>query len=408
MEQANRWRADFPVLSETVHGKRLVYLDNAATSQVPTQVLERLKQHYETEHANIHRGIHYLSELSTGAVEDARKKVNDFLNGEASKCVIFTSGTTDSIHLVSASYRETLYPGQGIIVTELEHHSNYVPWQQACKLSGADFYVCPQKDGELDLDVMEQLLKEHEIALVAAAHVTNLTGTVNSIQEIVKLAHRYGAKVLIDGAQGILHEGIDVSEADCDYYCFSGHKMLAPTGIGVLYGKSEALEALQKIRYGGGMVDLVTQPLTTWASLPHCLEAGTPNISGIIGLGTAIDYIIEHDPLKMRAWERELLVYAEQELLKIEGLSVMGHPGRRSGALSMDIEGVHPFDLASMADKMGVALRSGNLCAQPALASLGYEKAIRLSPAFYNTKEEIDQCRKAFERIIPMLRKFAD
>lgn len=403
MEKAdNQWRDDFPVLNQMIYKKKLIYLDNAATSQMPLQVMERLKRHYEKEHANIHRGIHYLSSVSTEEVESVRDLAEYFLQGVCSDnlpdsntgngMVIFTAGTTDSINLLASAYRESLRPGQGIMTTQLEHHSNYVPWQQACKLSGANFYVCPSADGELDLDWMEQTLRTHTVALVAVAHVTNLTGTVNPIKTIVEMAHRYGADVLIDGAQGVFHRGVDVSEVGCDYYCFSGHKMLAPTGTGVLYGKKEKLEALKPVRYGGGMVDLVTQEKTTWASLPYCFEAGTPNIAGIIGLGEAIRYIKSHDFDAMRKQEDDLIAYLRKRLETIDGLQFLGHPKKQAGAVSFCIDNVHPFDLASIVDKYGVALRSGNLCAQPALSALGADKAIRISPAFYNTVEEIDVC----------------
>ncbi|SDB26828.1 aminotransferase class V-fold PLP-dependent enzyme [Eubacterium oxidoreducens] len=401
----HQWRADFPILDRKVHNHTLVYLDNAATSQMPRQVIESIAKHHMQDHANIHRGIHQLSEISTKKVEDARELIAQFV-GCREGSIIFTAGTTDAINIVAAGYREMLTKQDAIMVTQLEHHSNYVPWQQACFRSGAEFLVCPAKDGELDLDYMEEMLKTRQVRLVAVAHVTNLTGTVNPIKEIVALAHRYKAKVLIDGAQGILHQGIDVHDLDCEYYCFSGHKMLGPTGIGVLYGKTECLNNLKKVRFGGGMVDLVTEKETTWGPIPHCFEAGTPNITGAIGLAEAVRYINEHDFLAIRNWEEELLAYTVERLEKIEGVRIFGHPKIRAGAVSFEIEGVHPYDLASMIDKMGIAVRSGNLCAQPALASLGADKAVRISPAFYNTKQDIDSALEAMQRVIKVLLQY--
>ena len=299
----NIWRKDFPILDQEIYGKPLVYLDNAATSQMPVQVMERLADHYKTEHANIHRGIHYLSEKSTEAVEQARKTIRDFVGAAEAEEIIFTQGTTDSIHLVSAGIAEQIQQEKaGIVTTQMEHHSNYVPWQQVCRQTGAEFFVCPAPDGELDLNALEEILKNNRIRLVACAHVSNLTGTVNPLDQIIPLAHRYGAEVLVDGAQGILHQPVNVQEMGCEYYCFSGHKMTGPTGIGVLYGKRECLEKLPPVRFGGGMVDIVTEQETTWGPVPHRFEAGTPNIAGIIGLGTAVEYLLEHDLKAMHAW----------------------------------------------------------------------------------------------------------
>ena len=312
--QENSWRKDYPILEQELYGKPLVYLDNAATSQVSQQVIDRLAAHYKEEHANIHRGIHYLSEKSTEAVEQARKAVCEFIGAKEAEEIIFTQGTTDSVHLVAAGIAEELRQEArgGIVTTQMEHHSNYVPWQQACKQTGAEFFVCPAPDGELDLKVLEEILKNNKIRLVACAHVSNLTGTVNPLNEIIPLAHQYGAEVLVDGAQGILHQPVDVQALDCEYYCFSGHKMTGPTGIGVLYGKRECLEKLPPVRFGGGMVDIVTQEETTWGPVPHRFEAGTPNIAGAIGLGAAVEYLVSHDINAMHAYEDELLAYKKE------------------------------------------------------------------------------------------------
>lgn len=401
----NRWRKDFPILKETVYNKPLVYLDNAATSQMPRQVLDRFTEHYLKEHGNVHRGSHYLSEKSTDAMEEARKIVASFIGAKDPHCIIFTQGTTDSIHLAAAGIMADLQAEDAVVSTELEHHSNYVPWQQACFQKGAGFLVCPAIDGELDLEMLERLLKEQHVRLVAVGQVSNLTGTVNPLEQIIAMAHRYGAEVFVDGAQGILHKGIDVEKMDIDYYAFSGHKMLAPTGIGILYGKRECLEKLPPVRFGGGMVDVVNADKTTWGILPHRLEAGTPNIAGAICLGSAVKYLLENDVNSMRAYEEELLKYTEEKLGQIENLHILGKPRERSGVLSFVVEDVHPYDIAGMIDKMGIAVRSGHHCAQPALRSLGAESATRVSPAFYNTKDEIDFFCDCLSRVVIMLRK---
>ncbi|MGN1155011.1 MAG: aminotransferase class V-fold PLP-dependent enzyme [Agathobacter sp.] len=402
----NIWRADFPILEQKVYGKPLIYLDNAATTQMPYQVMDCLKKHYSCEHANVHRGIHFLSEQSTSAVERARDRVRAFLHAQFSEEIIFTQGTTDSIHLVSSGIRHCLNEKNGILVTQLEHHSNFVPWQQVCAQTGASFHVCPAPDGDLDMEVFEKILSEEHIFLVAVTQVSNLTGTVTPLGEIIRLAHLYGAQVLVDGAQGIRHTAVDVGKLDCDFYCFSGHKILAPTGVGVLYGKRSCLEQLLPCRFGGGMVDVVTDQHTTWAPLPHKLEAGTPNISGIIGLGEAISYLQLHEIEKIYEYEIDLLKYLLKELEKIEMIHILGHPKERAGVISFCVEDLHPYDIASLLDKAGIAVRSGSHCAQPALHSLGVDAAVRVSPAFYNTKEEIDVFCEYLKKIVVMLLKW--
>lgn len=414
----NIWRQDFPILDQELYGKPLVYLDNAATSQMPQQVIDRLTEHYQSEHANIHRGIHFLSEKSTEAVEHARKTIQDFINAREADEIIFTQGTTDSIHLVSAGIVEAIRQEMadvsqsgderiGIVTTQMEHHSDYVPWQQVCKQTGAAFFVCPAPDGELDLEALEEILKNNKIRLVACAHVSNLTGTVNPLDVIIPLAHRYGAEVLVDGAQGILHQPVDVQALDCEYYCFSGHKMVGPTGIGVLYGKRMCLEKLPPVRFGGGMVDIVTEEETTWGPIPHRFEAGTPNIAGAIGLGAAVEYLMTHDIDAMHAYEDELLKYALESIEALDHVRILGHPKKRSGAIAFVVDGAHPYDIASMIDKAGVAVRSGNHCAQPMLKALGESAAVRVSPAFYNTREEIDILCEVLAKVIGMLRRFS-
>ena len=399
----NRWRKDFPILDTIIYGSPLVYLDNAATSQIPERVIERIAAHYREEHGNIHRGIHYLSERSTASVEEARRIIAEFIGAESPDTVVFTSGTTDSINLAASGFASSVSADDAIMVTELEHHSNYVPWQQLCKKTGAAFLVCPANDGELDLDMMESLLRSYHVCLVAVTQVSNLTGTRTPLSKIISLAHRYGTEVLVDGAQGILHVGANVSAEDPDYYAFSGHKMLGPTGVGVLYGKKELLERLEPVRYGGGMVDIVEEKETTWGRLPHRLEAGTPNISGVIGLGEAVRYLLENGLNDMRVCERELLSYTIERLSAIERVHILGNPEKREALVSFIVDGAHPYDLAALLDKKGIAVRSGHLCAQPALRSLNAQSAVRVSPAFYNTKSEIDRFCENLSMLIKML-----
>ena len=399
----NPWRDDFPILTQQVYGRRLVYLDNAATSQVPRQVLERIILHYTTEHANVHRGVHFLSTASTSAVEDVRAKTAAFLHAPSAKNIVFTQGTTDSIHLVCSGLEDRLNENAGVLVTALEHHSNFVPWQQACLRKGAPFAVCPAPDGVPDLQEMERLLAGGRYCLVAVTQVSNLTGTAYPVREIADMTHRYGAVLLVDGAQGILHLGADTEQMDCDYYCFSGHKMLSPTGTGVLYGKTDALEMLRPVRSGGGMVDLVTLTRTTFDEIPQRLEAGTPNIAGIIGMGAAIDYLMQHDLEQIRSYEAGLIAYTQQQLDRIPSVHILGHPVQRAGAVSFTVEGIHPYDIAAMVDKLGYAVRSGSHCAQPALRIFDVETAVRVSPAFYNTMQEIDGFCDALRRVIRMM-----
>lgn len=400
----NPWRKDFPILEKKIYNQPLVYLDNAATTQLPMQVIRRVSEHYAGEHANVHRGNHYLSDLSTAAVEDARGEIAAFIGAGDPSQVIFTHGATDGIHLVSGGTAPRLKAGDAVMVTELEHHSNYVPWQQVCLSTGADFLVCPARNGCLDLEWMESMLRSHQVRLVAVTQVSNLTGTVTPLDKIIPLAHRYGAQVLVDGAQGILHLGFRAEESGADYYVFSGHKMLAPTGIGVLYGKKECLEPLIPVRTGGGMVDQVTSSCTTWGELPHRLEAGTPDISGIIGLGEAVRYLKENDVCGMRKHEEELMSYLLAGLSCVPYLQILGDPPQRAGAVSFVADGVHSFDIAAMLDKRGIAVRSGHHCAQPALRSFGQESAVRASIAFYNTEEEIDRLCETLEIIIKRFR----
>lgn len=403
----NVWRKDFPILDQKVYGKDLIYLDNGATSQMPTQVVEKIRSHYENDHGNIHRGIHYLSEKSTEEVENARRLVQKFVNAKSAENIIFTENTTDSINIVAAGIGLEEDKSNGIVTTQMEHHSNFIPWQQMCKHTDRKFIVCPAPEGELDLEALENILKSNKIRLVAIAHVSNVIGTVNPIKEVIELAHKYGAEALIDGAQGILHCPVDVQELDCDYYCFSAHKMLGPTGVGVLYGKTEVLEKLKPTRYGGGMVDVVSDFDTSFGTVPYRFEAGTPNIGGIIGLGEAVKYLTDHDINAIHKYEEDLLGYALEKISKIPYVKVLGHPKKRAGAISFVVEGAHPYDIASMLDKSGIAVRSGNHCAQPIHRVLGVTATVRVTPNFYNTKDEIDFFCENLIKVTNLLRKYS-
>ncbi len=405
MLSADIIRKDFPILDTDIGGVPVAYLDNAATTQVPLPVLERVREHYLHDNANVHRGIHTLSERSTAAFEGARETAARFLGAESAEEIIFTQGTTDAINTVASGMRRSIGRGDSIVVTSLEHHSNFVPWQQLCEEKGARFGVVPCPAGEIDMAALRREL-ESSPKLVCVTQVSNLTGTVMPLREIIECAHAAGAAVLVDGAQGVRHEPVNVRELDCDFYCFSGHKLLAPTGIGVLYGKRERLQQLTPARYGGGMVDIVLASGTTFGDLPYRLEAGTPNYVGAVALGAAIEYIERTGREEISRTEHELLAYAERALAQIGGLRILGSPARRAGVISFTLEGIHPYDAASILDKLGIALRSGTHCAQPGLNECGVESAIRLSPAFYNTREEIDRCCAAIRRTMEMLAKW--
>lgn len=393
-------RRDFPILSRRVHGRPLVYLDNGATTFVPEPVLAAVGEQYRTYQANIHRGVHYLSEQSTHRVERVRAAVAAFLNAEAPEEIVFTSGATDAINLVARAFADgILRPGDRLLTTEMEHHSNLVPWQQACRRAGAELLIAPMTDaGELDLDELMRLLDAGP-RLLAVTWVSNVLGTVNPLLQIIRMAHAVGCPVLVDAAQAMRHGPVDVRALDCDFLCFSGHKMMAPTGVGVLYGKLEWLKRLPPVSFGGGMIDEVTPLDATWAELPFKFEAGTPNIAGIIGLGAALDYLQSVGWNAIYAAEGDLLRYTEERLGALEGIRILGAPGRRAGAISFHMNGAHPYDVAKLLDQLGVAVRSGHHCAQPLLARFGLTGCVRVTPAFYNTREEIDALIAAMERI---------
>ena len=396
-----RIRKDFPVLTQTVNGKPLIYLDNAASSQVPTMVIERGAQYLQHEHSNIHRGVHYLSMKATTAYEGAREKVKRFINAREAKECIFVRGATEGINLVMHGYgRKFIGAGDEIIVSAMEHHANIVPWQMLCEEKGARLRVIPMNDaGELLLDEYEALLND-KTKMVAVAHVSNALGTVNPIKQIIESAHKYGVPVLIDGAQMAPHGLIDVQDLDADFYAFSGHKMFAPTGSGVLYGKARLLESMNPFQGGGDMIKSVTFEKTTYADLPNKMEAGTPAIASQIGLGAAIDYLNIIGREKAALYERELLRYATERLSAIEGVRIIGTAREKLSVLSFTIENVHPHDIGTILDQQGIAVRAGHHCAQPVMQHFKIPATARASFAFYNTKQEVDVLAEAIEKVI--------
>ncbi len=396
-----RIRKDFPVLSQTVHGNPLVYLDNAASSQVPQMVIERGSQYLKFEHSNIHRGVHYLSMKATNAYEGAREKVKRFMNaGDVKEC-IFVRGATEGINLVMHGYgRKFIGAGDEIIISAMEHHANIVPWQMLCEEKGAKLRVIPMNDaGELLLDEYDALLNERT-KFVALAHVSNALGTVNPIKEMIDRAHKYGVPVLIDGAQWVPHNSVDVQDLDCDFYAFSGHKMFAPTGSGVVYGKAALLESMNPYQGGGDMIKSVTFEKTIYADLPNKFEAGTPAIASQIGLGAAIDYLNIIGREKAAAYEHELLRYATERLTAIEGVRIIGTAREKLGVLSFVIEDIHPHDIGTILDQRGIAVRAGHHCAQPVMQRFKVPATARASFAFYNTREEVDVLVSAIEKVV--------
>jgi cysteine desulfurase/selenocysteine lyase len=396
-----RIRKDFPVLSTRVNGRPLIYLDNAASSQVPQMVIERGTQYLKYEHSNIHRGVHYLSMKATSAYEGAREKVKRFINARDVKECIFVRGTTEGINLVMHGYgRKFIGAGDEIIISAMEHHANIVPWQMLCEEKHAQLRVIPMNDaGELLLDEYDALLNERT-KFVAVAHVSNALGTVNPVKEIINRAHKYGVPVLVDGAQQAPHAPIDVQDLDCDFYTFSGHKMFAPTGSGVVYGKAYLLEWMNPFQGGGDMIKSVTFEKTTYAGLPNKFEAGTPAIASQIGLGAAIDYLNIIGREKAAAYEHELLDYATRRLLSIEGVRIIGTAREKLSVLSFTIDGVHPHDIGTILDQQGIAVRAGHHCAQPVMKRFNIPATARASFAFYNTREEADALAEAVEKVI--------
>ena len=391
---------DFPILRHTVHGKPLVYLDNAATTQKPQAVIDAICGFYSRDNANIHRGIHFLSERATENYEATRRKAQRFLNAADAREIIFVRGATEGINLVAQSFaRPRLAPGDDLLITTMEHHSNIVPWQMVAEEKGARLRVAPINDrGELILEEFEQLLGPRT-RLVAVTHISNALGTVNPVRRIVELAHARGVPVLIDGAQAVPHAAVDVRELGCDFYVFSGHKVYGPTGIGVLYGKAALLEAMPPYQGGGDMISSVTFEKTLYNELPHKFEAGTPHIDGVIGLGAALDYVQAIGIDKIAAHEGEVLCYATGAVSAIPGVKIIGTARRKAGVLSFVIEGVHPHDAGTILDQEGIAVRAGHHCAQPVMARFGVAATTRASFALYNTAADVDALVRGIHKV---------
>lgn len=403
MFDVQKVRAHFPILSQTVNGKPLVYFDNGATAQKPQVVIDAITQYYSEINANIHRGVHTLSQLATDAYEVARNTIQNHLNAKHNHEIIFTSGTTAGINLVANGFAKFVKEGDEVMVSALEHHSNIVPWQFLCEKTGAKLVVIPMNEkGELVIEAFEKLLSG-KTKIVAVNHISNALGTINPIKHIIEKAHQVGAAVLIDGAQATPHLRPDVQELDCDFYVFSGHKVCGPTGVGILYGKESWLNKLPPYQGGGEMIKEVTFEKTTYADLPHKFEAGTPNIEAGIVLGTAIDYLNGIGFDNIAKYEQELLDYATEKLLEIEGLKIFGTSDHKASVISFNIEGIHPYDIGTIIDKLGVAVRTGHHCAQPIMNFFNIPGTIRASFAFYNTKEEIDIFVEAVKKAQQML-----
>lgn len=399
-----RWRKDFPILQQQVRGRPLVYLDNAATSQKPVAVIEAISTYYRATNANVHRGVHLLSERATEQYEGARAIVSEFINAPSAKEIIFTRGATEAINLVAQSYgRSRFKAGDEIIISAMEHHSNIVPWQLLCEQTGAVLKVIPITDGgELVPGAYERLLGART-RLVALAHVSNALGTINPVREMVKQAHANGVPVLMDGAQAVPHMPVDVQALDCDFYAFSGHKMFGPTGIGVLYAKESLLNDMPPWQGGGDMIRTVRFTGSTWNDLPWKFEAGTPNIAGAIGLGAAIQYLRQIGMQAIERYEQQLMQYGIERLLEVPGLQLVGTAGTKAGVLSFIMEGVHPHDIGTIVDQEGVAIRTGHHCAMPVMERFGIPATARASLAFYNTREDIDALVRALGKVREVL-----
>ena len=403
MKNIDLIRKDFPILDAKVNGHNLIYLDNAATSQTPNCVIDSISDYYKNLNSNIHRGVHFLSQKATEKYENARKKFKEHLNANSTKEIIFTSGTTYSINLVANGFTNSLKKGDEIIVSQLEHHSNIVPWQMLCEKTGAVMKVIPMNNlGELDLNAYEKLVS-NKTKVVFVNHVSNALGTVNPIEQIIEKAHQHGAKVLIDGAQAVPHFHVDVKELDVDFYVCSAHKICGPTGVGILYGKQEILEELPPYQGGGEMIDEVTFEKTTYADLPNKFEPGTPNIAGVIASGVALDYINDIGLDNIKKYEDELLAYATEKLKEINGVKIYGESENKTSVISFNIGDIHPYDIGSVIDNLGVAVRTGHHCAQPIMDYFKIPGTIRVSFCFYNNFEEIDILIDSLKKAVRML-----
>ncbi len=398
-------RRDFPILAERVHGKPLIYLDNAATTQKPRSVIESISRFYESQNSNVHRGVHYLSQTATEAFEGSRRKIQRFLNARSSSEIIFVRGATEAINLVAQSYgRDRVGPGDEILISAMEHHSNIVPWQILCQQTGASLKVIPMNDdGELLLDEFDKLVGP-KTRLLSVIYVSNSLGTVNLVSEMIELAHSRGVPVMLDAAQAMPHLSVDVQKLDVDFLALSGHKVFGPTGIGVLFGKADLLESMSPYQGGGDMISSVTFEKTTYNTLPYKFEAGTPNIAGAIGLGVAVDYVSEIGFDQIEAYEGELLSYATSALSEIPEVKIIGNAKEKASVVSFALEGIHPHDIGTILDQAGVAIRTGHHCAQPVMAFYGVPATARASLAFYNTAWEIDALVGAIHSVLKVFR----
>ncbi len=392
-------REDFPILSQTVRGKPLVYLDSAATSQKPIQVIEAVSRYYQSINANVHRGAHFLSEQATEAFESARQKVASFINAPAAKECIFTRGTTEAINLVASSFGQGLKAGDEVLISHLEHHSNIIPWQLLCERQGLSLKVAPiTEQGEIDLTAFKALLSDRT-RMVALNHISNALGTINPIKEMIALAKEQGATVLVDGAQALPHQRVDVQALGADFYAFSGHKMFAPTGIGVLWGRAALLEKMPPYQGGGEMISSVTFAKSEYAPLPHKFEAGTPNIAGAIGLSAAIDYLNGLDMQVVQAYETSLLEYASNQLLDDPSIRIIGQARKKVSVISFTLKNIHPHDIGTILDSEGIAVRSGHHCAMPVMDFFKVPATVRASLSFYNTKDEVDALCAGLQKV---------
>ena len=397
-------REQFPALRQLIYNKNLIYFDNGATSQKPQVVLDAINNYYSKDNANIHRGVHYMSQKATTEYETARKTIQTYLHAKKSEEIIFTKGTTDGINLVAYSYGELLSAGDEILITAMEHHSNIVPWQMLCERKNLTLRVAPiNKKGELILEEFDKLLST-KTKLVAVTHISNTLGTINPIKELIQKAHAVGAKVLVDGAQSIQHMPIDVIDMDCDFFVFSGHKVFGPTGIGVLYGKEALLDKMPPYQGGGDMIAKVTFERTTYNELPFKFEAGTPHIAGGICLGKAFEFLSTIDMVAVQQYEKELAEYAQDLLDTFEGMRIIGEAKKKTSVVSFVMDGIHPFDIGTLLDKQGIAVRTGHHCTQPLMDFYGIPGTVRASFAFYNTRQEVDTFIAAVERSINMLK----
>ena len=396
-------RSQFPLLKAKVYGKPLIYFDNAATTQKPQKVIDRISAYYSAENSNIHRGVHHLSQVATQDYEDARIRIKNYIGATKENEIIFTKGTTDGINLIASSYGALMKKGDEVLISAMEHHSNIVPWQLLAERKGIVLKIIPiHQDGTLDMKGFEEMLNDRT-KLVSITHISNTLGTINPIETIIERAHEFGAKVLVDGAQSIQHGKVNVAQLDCDFFVFSGHKIFGPTGIGVLYGKASLLESMPPYQGGGDMIKRVSFEKTSYNELPFKFEAGTPNIIGGIALGTALEFMESIDTAQAFSFENELLQYAEKELLQIENLKIYGTAELKTSLVSFNVGSIHPFDIGTLLDKQGIAVRTGHHCTQPLMDFYGIPGTIRASFSIYNTKEEVDLFIHALKRALTVL-----